>query len=562
MALPEEKGNRTGFYWETGQEHAGKRCRTIALFAVTPCRPSRDNRPTRKGLRGDQLYVLKHKRNQQQAFYVLLLYLMVGMGGGDSQKNRGITGSAEFSIGRDKLNLAEFPMACLADRVPAGCEALVFEDTIWDKGQGKHVARRLTITPCGTFGLPTALDDEVILGLVQLTRADGFTKRRVKFTRYQLLRMLGWRIEGKSYARLDKSLLLWLGATLHYDNAWWDKLQNRWVDEHFHLLDRVTLWQELASPEKPAGRGRKSAPASFTWNEIVFRSFQAGYIKKLDMELYRSLRRPTAKRMFRFLDKRFYRKRQIPFPLRCFAHEHIGLSRCYDHRQLKRRLEPAIRELENAGFLEAMNPVDRYAKDTRGLWNVTFIKARQKRGAEQKVPSVSGLELELVNRGVSSEMATTLVRESDESLIHEKLEAFDRLRREGSKNVSKNPPGYLVNSIRKNYQSEQQPVTETVDVDSSSGSVARKEPKKSPPKRSDKRARAEKAEQQKVTAYRSQLSPHDAVQLEKEAFEQAASVSLDGYQRASVSVNHQRLEQYREIIIETHVRKILGLSSK
>ena len=531
---------------------------------MTPGRPGQDNRPTRKGLRDDQLYVLEHKRNQQQAFHVLLLYLVVKMGWGDSQKNRRVMGSAEFSIGRDELNLAEFPMACLADRVPAGCETLVFEDTIWDKGQGKHVARRLTITPCGTFGLPTALDDEVILGLVQLTRADGFTKRRVKFTRYQLLRMLGWRIEGKSYARLDKSLLLWLGATLHYDNAWWDKLQNRWVDEHFHLLDRVTLWQELASPGKPAGRDRKSAPASFTWNEIVFRSFQAGYIKKLDMELYRSLRLPTAKRMFRFLDKRFYRKRQIPFPLRCFAHEHIGLSRSYGHAQLKRRLEPAIWELENVGFLEAMNPADRYAKDARGLWNVTFIKAPQKRGAGQKVPSVSGLELELVKRGVSSEMATSLVRESDESLIHQKLDTFDRLRREGSKNVSKNPPGYLVNSIRKNYQPGQQPATKTVGEGRSVGSMSQKGTKtpQSPVKQSDKRARAEKAMQQKVTAYRSQLSPDDALQLEKEAFEKAASVSLDGYHRASVSGNHRRLEQYREIILQTHLRKILGLSHK
>ena len=156
---------------------------------------------------------------------------------------------------------------------------------------------------------------------------------------------------------------------------------NRWVDEHFHLLNRVTLWQASPSPGKPNGHGRKAVPASFTWNEIVFRSFQAGQIKKLDMELYRSLRRPTAKRMYRFLDKRLYHKRQMHFRLRCFAHEHIGLSRCYDHRQLKRRLEPAIRELENAEFLESMSASDRYVRDSSGVWNITFIKTPQKRGA-------------------------------------------------------------------------------------------------------------------------------------------------------------------------------------
>lgn len=489
---------------------------------------------------------------------------MVGMGGGDSQKNDKIRTLADIRIGKDGLNLAEFPLACLADRAPVGCKTLVFEDETWDKGRRKYVDRRLTISACSKFGLPTALDDEVILGLVQLTMAEGFTKRRVDFTRYQLIRLLGWRIEGKSYARLDKSLLRWLGVTLHYDNAWWDKTEKRWVNEHFHLLDRVTLWRGSPSSGKPNGHGRKSTRASFTWNEVVFRSFQAGNIKKLDMELYRSLRLPTAKRIYRFLDKRFYHKRRMSFKLCCFAHEHIGLSRCYDHRQLKRRLESAIRELENAGFLEAMNPSDRYTKDARGLWNVTFIKARQKRGARRNVPSASGIGLELVNRGVSSEMAASLVRESDEALIYQKLETFDRLRREGSKNVSKNPPGYLVNSIREDYRAGQQLASKTADAGRSVGSMTQKDVRtqQALAKQSDKRARTEQAEQEKVAAYRSQLSPDDTLQLEMEAFEQAASVSFAGHRRALVSRNHQMREQYREIIIVRHVRKILGLSSK
>jgi len=84
----------------------------------------------------------------------------------------------------------------------------------------------------------------------------------------------------------------------------------------------------------------------------------------------------------------------------------------------------------------------------------------------------------------------------------------------------------------------------------------------SPAKKSNKRARTEKAEQQKITTYRSQLSADEAIELEREAFEQAASVSLVGYRRASASGNHRWLEEYREIIIKTHVRKLLGLSSK
>ena len=48
--------------------------------------------------------------------------------------------------------------------------------------------------------------------------------------------------------------------------------------------------------------------SSFRWNEVIFQSFQSGNLKQLDLELYLKLRLPTTKRMYRFLDKRFYRR--------------------------------------------------------------------------------------------------------------------------------------------------------------------------------------------------------------------------------------------------------------
>ena len=114
-------------------------------------------------------------------------------------------------------------MATLADRAPRGCKTLVFEDRIWDRGQISSVSGGLTISASDKFGLPTALDDEVILGLVQLSKATDFADRRVQFSRYQLVHLLGWRDEGRSYRRLEESLKRWLGVTLYYENAWWDK---------------------------------------------------------------------------------------------------------------------------------------------------------------------------------------------------------------------------------------------------------------------------------------------------------------------------------------------------
>jgi len=248
-------------------------------------------------------------------------------------KNRSERPDGGRPNGRDELNLAEFPLTSLADRVPKNQKTLVFEDTIWDRQSGSPQTRRLTITASDRYGLPTALDDEVILGLVQLTRQRKFSDRTVSFTRYELLELLGWRQEGKSYRRLDESLRRWLGVTLYYDKAWWDKAAQCWIDAAFHILDQITL-------SRGRGATRERTKSTFTWNEVVFRSFEAGYLKQLDLGLYRSLKSSIAKRMFRFLDKRFYHRATWEFSLMAFAYEHIGMSRGYDVGQLKRRLMP------------------------------------------------------------------------------------------------------------------------------------------------------------------------------------------------------------------------------
>src|SRR5947208_6685509 len=70
---------------------------------------------------------------------------------------------------KDELNLAEFPIAALTDRVPDGQTTLVFEDRL-DQRDGPPIVRRLTIMAPSKHGLLTAMDDEVMVGLIQLTK--------------------------------------------------------------------------------------------------------------------------------------------------------------------------------------------------------------------------------------------------------------------------------------------------------------------------------------------------------------------------------------------------------
>ena len=113
----------------------------------------------------------------------------------------------------------------MASRPDKNLKTFHFEDRIWDKGRECWVPRRLTISASDEYGLPTALDDELVLGLIQLAREEESACRKVFFSRYRLLKILGWRTEGKNYARLETSLkpalrLSASGATASKASPW------------------------------------------------------------------------------------------------------------------------------------------------------------------------------------------------------------------------------------------------------------------------------------------------------------------------------------------------------
>ena len=129
---------------------------------------------------------------------------------------------------------------------------------------------------------------------------------------------------GQSLRRLDESLQRWLGVTLRYQNAWWDKAAQTWVNESFHIIDNLTIYDQQTARRIRRNPAQTALPLStFAWNDIVFRSFEAENLKRLDLSLYFRLSLAPSKRAYRFLDKRFYRN-----PLQKFdsAISHVSIS--------------------------------------------------------------------------------------------------------------------------------------------------------------------------------------------------------------------------------------------
>jgi hypothetical protein len=444
------------------------------------------------------------------------------------------------------MNLAEFPLASLDDRLPKDQKTLVFEDVITVKGE--PVTRRLTISASDKYGLPTALDDEVILGLVQLTRLRGFAEKRVQFTRYELIRLLGWRDEGKSYQRIDESLKRWLGVSLYYDKAWWDKDEKSWVSESFHIVDNVTLYdRERYARRKKAG-GVAAGCSSFSWNEIVFRNFQAGYLKKLDLRVYRSFRSAVARRLYRFTDKRFYKKGRWEFDLKTLCFEKLGMARTDHTGELKRRLNAGLRELEEHGIIRRLPVDERYRKDGIGRWTVVM----EKNACREEQPTASGHSLveQLTKRGLSRGSAEALVRERTREMIAERIKLHDWLIERRDRRVSRRPAGFLAQSIRQEY-----PLPEDFLDELGRGTAPHSEPKweKSRPAATKGVVPASDPERGRCLASIAGLSFAERENLEREALAGASRVHAESYERLQTT-GGPLFDQIREEVLVSYVR--------
>lgn len=273
--------------------------------------------------------------------------------------------------GRDEMNLVEFPLTLLTEKTSPGQSSLRWEDDILENGRMVH--REVIVAGSPEWGLPTAKDEDVLIGLLQLTKAKhDFTDATVQFTRLELIDLLEWPNHHWSYSRLAQSFERWRAVSISYKQAWRDNSNRQWVNRTgFGLIDSFELTDaRRAGTAEVIGEGR----SWFRWNGYLFDSFRAGFLKKLDYDVYKGLDSQIAKRLYRYLDKQFYGpgRQRLDFDLRILACEHLGLSRNYDTAQIRRKLQPAIEELEAIGFLGILDAADRFRKISWGKWKVTF----------------------------------------------------------------------------------------------------------------------------------------------------------------------------------------------
>jgi hypothetical protein len=283
-----------------------------------------------------------------------------------------------YQDGRDELNLADFPISVLQRQQPLDedgekRDTAVYEASRYDRDARQRVQQRVILETSSRHGLPTPADENVVLALLYVAKhTHNFSDPVVHFAPRQLFRIMGWAPNSRSYDRLRQVLRRLKALVIRYENSWWD-IEGRGYEAE--VATGVISEYELGRQTSGRKKGGTPPPCWVCWTPRFQQSLASGNLKKLDLERLFALKLPTSQRLYRFLDKRFYPPHQPPaveMDLIDFACGHIGLSRVGNVAELKRRLNPAVAELEGIGFIARAAPAERYLKVKAGVWRVRF----------------------------------------------------------------------------------------------------------------------------------------------------------------------------------------------
>ena len=450
-----------------------------------------------------------------------------------------------FREGRDEMNLIECPLSGIANRFIDGRKTVVLADEVWDRDLRQRVTRELAISGSDRYGLPTAQDEDVLLACVQLTSAQEFRQREVCFTRYQLLRLLRWPDEGKYYRRLATSLRRWKGVTVYSNRAFYDHARKSWVNRDFGVFDNLYLYErELATG------AAASTSSRFLWNEVLFASFQSGYVKKLDWDLYCRLTTPVAKRLYRLLDKRFYYGNEVVMDLRQLAFRKLRLSDRYNIGQIKRAIAAGIRELEECWELRPVPNTQRYVKRGRGQWEIVFERRRPpstKTAIARAANQTADLTAELTRRQIGPATAAELVEAHSEGVIRTMLGLFDWFTSRGEPKG----PGFLVDSIRN-------PTKYRVPAELKAAGSGAQRPERIMRRRSapiaERGNERSSATTQAFYEFWNRLGPDRRAEFEAAAVAAAGRLARDGYLRTRIA-GGPAFDEYRQLVLQEHFRR-------
>ena len=419
-------------------------------------------------------------------------------------------------IGKDEMNLCEYPMSVITRKPKAGKRVLKHSEEK-ELPNGKKLLMKWVIEGSPEHGLPTPFDNGVYLALLYLWKQQGCENPLVSFTRFQLCQVMGLKPGGSSYQNILNALRRLTSMRVEAENTFWDKKNKKYPLVNFGLIDSFILYTEKDDKTKSFVR----------FSDTLYNSLMAGYIKNIDLTLYFSLKNPVARQLFRYLDKKRLGKYQFEISLCKLAYNHLGFDRDIHKKasKIKRSLEPAHKELIDCGFLGAI--------EYTPMKNTRYEKIVYKFQQQKKLKGIdTPLVRDMVEVGVTEAVARQVIKEYPECRIRSQIEALPYRKAE-------NPAAVLMASIKGNWTIPKT-IADEYKQEMQSVAVQKEEEEK-------------KAHREQVKAYIKSLSKEEDEELTKRAIELAWKEGRKIF-RKKINIPDHIINGYKHVLTEQKLK--------
>lgn len=269
--------------------------------------------------------------------------------------------------------MLNMPFFLLTNRDRHRQEDLIFE--VEEREADQLVRRTWQVSASNRFGYPIPYDKRVFRAIEAIIDSRGQPAQNpIRFTTYELLRKMGESIGGRQYKLVRESLDRIISTTIIAKNIFWRKDRKQWHSETFHVYERCVYQGDQTED------GRVAECNSLYLHPLYLDSLNARYVKPLDYDYFKSLRRPLSRRLYELLGYKFYGALlndsltlQYNYTTLCQLlpmKEQLYLSLA------KRCLGPAHQELIKTEFLESVSWQDwklSYTIGERGLTEIRSI---------------------------------------------------------------------------------------------------------------------------------------------------------------------------------------------
>jgi hypothetical protein len=317
----------------------------------------------------------------------------------------------------DEMNLVELPF-CLLQKTNKGRTSIPLSSN-----GGEYLK-------CSdeNFGLPTAMAEPVLLGLLGLSMDRyGFKERIFSFSLRDLVERYSfpekykkYRAGGKLMTSVEQELHR-IAATRLYSKRWYDKGLQKQVPIDAAIIDYIKIVDE--------GGGNSPRMIEIAWGTALFESVQSRYTKELDWNMYQKIERPLDRRLYRWLDRQL----SIKDKELCKSIQNFGRYKMLMQGNLidkggrtassyiLKNLKDALQRLNGLGFAVRMTP-----DVTKPDFSLTFEKIAGNRNEIVECDPVGDLirEFNYYFHNVSRDSKKRRFREADREFAAQWIEAY------------------------------------------------------------------------------------------------------------------------------------------